>query len=228
MARQVAHEIKNPLTPIQLAAEHLQRVHEDQHRPLGQVFDLCLSTILRQVRLLRQIAGEFANFAGEPRAQLTDVSPRDLVVDVLAPYRAGLGPEVTIELALSDDLPAVHIDRTLVGRALTNVFENAFQAMPQGGSVRVTGSTADRVVVMTVVDTGVGMDAAAARRAFEPYFSTKTAGSGLGLVNAKRNVELCGGTMTLASVAGKGTTVTITLPRAEPPAGESHGAPANG
>ena len=227
MARQVAHEIKNPLTPIQLAAEHLQRVHEDQHRPLGQVFDLCLSTILRQVRLLRQIAGEFANFAGEPRAQLTDVSPKDLVVDVLAPYRAGLGPEVTIELALSDDLPAVYIDRTLVGRALTNVFENAFQAMPQGGSVRVTGSPADHVVVIAVVDTGVGMDAAAARRAFEPYFSTKTAGSGLGLVNAKRNVELCGGTMTLASVAGKGTTVTITLPRAGAPGGESHGAPAN-
>ncbi len=227
MARQVAHEIKNPLTPIQLAAEHLQRVHEDQQRPLGQVFDLCLSTILRQVRLLRQIAGEFANFAGEPQAHLTDVSPRDLVADVLAPYRAGLGSEITIDLALPSDLPAVHIDRTLVGRALTNIFENALQAMPQGGSVRVTGSVQDDAVVIDVADTGVGMDAAAARRAFEPYFSTKTAGSGLGLVNAKRNVELCGGTMTLASVAGQGTTVTITLPRAETPAGAPRGAPAN-
>ena len=66
MARQVAHEIKNPLTPIQLAAEHLQRVHEDQHRPLGAVFDQCVTTILGQVRLLRQIAGEFSTFAGEP------------------------------------------------------------------------------------------------------------------------------------------------------------------
>ena len=227
MARQVAHEIKNPLTPIQLAAEHLQRVHEDQQRPLGQVFDLCLSTILRQVRLLRQIAGEFANFAGEPRANLTDVSPRDLVVEVLTPYRAGLGPEVTIDLALPGDLPAVHVDRTLVGRALTNIFENALQAMPQGGSVRVSGSAEEHAVVIDVADTGVGMDATAARRAFEPYFSTKTAGSGLGLVNAKRNVELCGGTMTLVSVAGQGTTVTITLPRAEPPAGASRAAPAS-
>jgi signal transduction histidine kinase len=227
MARQVAHEIKNPLTPIQLAAEHLQRVHEDQQRPLGQVFDLCLSTILRQVRLLRQIAGEFANFAGEPRVHLTDVSPRELVLDVLAPYRAGLGPEVIIDLALPVDLPAVRVDRTLVGRALTNVFENALQAMPQGGSVRVMGSARDDAVVIDVADTGVGMDAAAARRAFEPYFSTKTAGSGLGLVNAKRNVELCGGTMILASVAGQGTTVTITLPRAENPVGASRGAPAN-
>ena len=227
MARQVAHEIKNPLTPIQLAAEHLQRVHEDHQRPLGQVFDLCLSTILRQVRLLRQIAGEFANFAGEPRAHLTDVSPRDLVDEVVAPYRAGLGPEVTIDLALPSDLPAVRIDRTLVGRALTNIFENALQAMPQGGSVRVTASARDHAVVIDVADTGVGMDSTAARRAFEPYFSTKTAGSGLGLVNAKRNVELCGGTMTLASVAGQGTTVTITLPRAEALAGASRGAPAS-
>jgi signal transduction histidine kinase len=227
MARQVAHEIKNPLTPIQLAAEHLQRVHEDQQRPLGQVFDLCLSTILRQVRLLRQIAGEFANFAGEPRPHLTDISPRDLVVDVLAPYRAGLGPEVTIDLALPNDLPAVHVDRTLVGRAFTNIFENALQAMPQGGSVRVTGSARDDAVEIDVADTGVGMDAAAARRAFEPYFSTKTAGSGLGLVNAKRNVELCGGTMTLASVAGQGTTVTITLPRGKNPVEGFRGAPAS-
>jgi signal transduction histidine kinase len=227
MARQVAHEIKNPLTPIQLAAEHLQRVHEDQQRPLGQVFDLCLSTILRQVRLLRQIAGEFANFAGEPKAHLTDVSPRDLVAEVLAPYRAGLGPEVTIDLALSDELPDVRVDRTLVGRALTNIFENALQAMPQGGSLRVTGSAQEHAVVIDVADTGVGMDATAARRAFEPYFSTKTAGSGLGLVNAKRNVELCGGTMTLASAPGQGTTVTITLPRAGHPGEAARVAPAS-
>ena len=75
MARQVAHEIKNPLTPIQLAAEHLQRVHEDQGRPLGPVFDQCVTTVLEQVRLLRQIASEFANFAGEPTPRLETASP---------------------------------------------------------------------------------------------------------------------------------------------------------
>lgn len=214
MARQVAHEIKNPLTPIQLAAEHLQRVHEDQRRPLGQVFDQCLATILRQVRLLRQIAGEFANFAGEPRAQLADVSLTELVTEVLAPYRPGLRANLRIDLALPATLPLVHVDRTLISRALTNVVENAFQAMPQGGTLGVIGSTTERAVHLSLTDTGVGMDATAVRRAFEPYFSTKTAGSGLGLANAKRNVELCGGTMTLESVAGHGTTVTVTLPRA--------------
>jgi signal transduction histidine kinase len=226
MARQVAHEIKNPLTPIQLAAEHLQRVHEDQHRPLGEAFDQCVTTILRQVRVLRQIAGEFANFAGEPRVLLVDVSPRAIVDDVLAPYRPGLGPRVEIDADVPADLPMIHVDRTLVGRALTNVVENAWQAMPQGGALRVRGVATDRAVVLSVTDTGVGMDAAAVRRAFEPFFSTKTAGSGLGLVNAKQNVERCGGTMTLDSASGRGTTVTITLPRAGTPAVSPPDAPA--
>ena len=94
------------------------------------------------------------------------------------------------------------IDRTLIARALTNVVENALQAMPEGGTMRVSAASRGATIEMTVTDTGVGMDAEAVRRAFEPYFSTKTAGSGLGLANAKRNVELCGGTMTLSSDAG--------------------------
>jgi signal transduction histidine kinase len=221
MARQVAHEIKNPLTPIQLAAEHLQRVHEDQNRPLGQVFDQVLTTILRQVRLLRQIASEFANFAGEPKVQLTEVSVPALVAEVIAPYRAGLGPKITIDVNVPEALPPVRVDRTLVGRAVTNVIENAFQAMPEGGALRVTATAVVGTVILKIQDTGVGMDAAAVKRAFEPYFSTKTAGSGLGLVNAKRNVEMCGGTMTLTSVQGRGTTITMTLPRVAAPASEA-------
>ncbi len=93
MARQVAHEIKNPLTPIQLSAEHLQRVHEDHGRPLGQVFDHCLATILRQVRLLRQIAGEFSTFAAEPIARVAPVPVAALVDDVVSAYLPGLGDE---------------------------------------------------------------------------------------------------------------------------------------
>jgi signal transduction histidine kinase len=212
MAVQVAHEIKNPLTPIQLSAEHLQRVHEDARRPLGVVFDQCVATILRQVRLLRQIAGEFSNFAGEPTARPTTVNVRDLIEEVVAPYRTGLGQRVTFELPPANPPFAVVVDRTLIARALTNVIENALHAMPQGGTFRVTTAPEEQFVVVALVDTGVGMDAEAARRAFEPYFSTRTAGSGLGLANAKRNIELCGGTISLSSILGRGTTVTIRLP----------------
>jgi signal transduction histidine kinase len=118
----------------------------------------------------------------------------------------------------------LHVDRTLVARALTNVIENALHAMPAGGTLRVTSAAAGPMVTITMTDTGMGMDDDAVRRAFEPYFSTRTAGSGLGLANAKRNVELCGGTIVLASAPGRGTTVTVTLPAASPhPGGHATG-----
>jgi nitrogen fixation/metabolism regulation signal transduction histidine kinase len=214
MARQVAHEIKNPLTPIQLAAEHLQRVHEDQGRPLGAVFDQCVTTIVRQVRLLRQIASEFSNFAGQPAPRPAVIPVASLVNDVLEGYR--VGGQVRLEVDLPEHLPPVRVDRTLILRALTNIVENAVQAMPGGGTLGVRAAAHDAGVTIVIGDTGVGMDAVAVERAFEPYFSTKTAGSGLGLANAKQNIELSGGTISLVSTTGVGTTVTITLPAAPP------------
>ncbi|HET9372078.1 MAG TPA: ATP-binding protein, partial [Vicinamibacterales bacterium] len=210
MARQVAHEIKNPLTPIQLASEHLQRVHDDRGRPLGPVFDQCVSTIIRQVRLLRQIASEFSNFAGQPTPRFEAVGLPALVREIVEAY--GATPTLAVEMSMADDLPPVRADRTLLARAITNVVENAVQAMPAGGRLRIGAADRDETVELVVTDSGVGMDQAAADRAFEPYFSTKTAGSGLGLPNAKRNIEICGGAIALASAPGRGTTVTITLP----------------
>ena len=220
MARQVAHEIKNPLTPIQLAAEHLQRVHADQHSPLGQVVDQCVVTILGQVRLLRQIASDFSNFAAEPTPRFEDVSVAELLSDVMQPYRLAASERLRIDVFVPGGLPLVRIDRTLVARAVTNLVENAIQAMPQGGTMTVTARAVAAGVSVAVADTGVGMDAEAARRAFEPYFSTKTGGSGLGLPNAKRYVEISGGSTDLESAPGGGTTITLTLP-AVPPGGTS-------
>jgi len=115
-------------------------------------------------------------------------------------------------------LPAAIVDRTLFTRAFTNLVENALQAMPSGGTLRVRGTASEGLVLLEIEDTGVGMDAEGTRRAFEPYFSTKTGGSGLGLANAKRNIELCGGTVSLSSQAGVGTTVRIALTAAPPAA----------
>jgi signal transduction histidine kinase len=215
MARQVAHEIKNPLTPIQLAAEHLQRVHADQGAPLGAPFDQCVRTVLDQVRLLRQIASEFANFSGDLVARPETLSLVATLESVLAPYRLGLSGRVRFDVDVPADLPDVHADRTLVSRALTNLIENAVQAMPDGGVLRVTATAADASVVTRITDTGVGMSKDAVERAFQPYFSTKTGGSGLGLPNAKRNIELSGGTIALTSEPGAGTSVTVTLARAD-------------
>jgi two-component system sensor histidine kinase AtoS len=113
-------------------------------------------------------------------------------------------------------LPIITIDRTLFARALTNVMENALHAMPGAGHLSIVARARmdgdQRSVTLEITDTGVGMDQEALNRIFEPYFSTKATGTGLGLTIAKRNTELNGGTISVQSQRGVGTTVTMTLP----------------
>jgi signal transduction histidine kinase len=212
MARQVAHEIKNPLTPIQLSAEHLQRVHADQGKPLSPVLEGCLDSILLQVRLLRQIASEFSSFGSSPTPRPTPTSLTEVVNDVVGPYEPGLAQRIALDVRLPSDLPLIRVDRTLLARALTNIIENALHAMPGGGTLSIVGADGDPVR-LSISDTGVGVDPEALARIFEPYFSTKATGTGLGLTIAKRNIEMSGGTIEVESVRRRGTTVTLGLPR---------------
>jgi len=212
MARQVAHEIKNPLTPIQLNAEHLRRVNADRGEPLSPVLDQAVTTILAQVKLLRQIASEFSSFASSPTVQRAPVDPGALLHEIVDPYRAALAGQIHFDIDVPSHLPPVHVDRTLVTRSLTNIVENALHAMGSRGTLTIVAAHDEGVVRIRISDTGAGMDADALARAFEPYFSTKASGTGLGLPIAKRNVELSGGTIDIASVRGEGTTVEITLP----------------
>jgi signal transduction histidine kinase len=233
MARQVAHDIKNPLTPIQLSAEHARRVNVDRGRPLSPVLDECVDAILTQVKLLRQISAEFSSFASSPTARPEPTTLPALIEEVVEPYRTGLAGRIDIRVDAASDLPPVTIDRTLFARALTNIIENALHAMPGQGRLTIaarvdlvadvaqvaSGASTVReprisgtAVVVEITDTGVGMDPESASKIFEPYFSTKATGTGLGLTIAKRNVELNGGTIEVRSQRGIGTTVTILLP----------------
>jgi signal transduction histidine kinase len=215
MARQVAHDIKNPLTPIQLSAEHVRRVNIDRGAPLSPVVDDCVTAILSQVQLLRQISAEFSSFASSPTAKLESADLEALVRDVVEPYRAGLASRVTVVVDAARDVPEAEVDRTLLVRAMTNIIENALYAMPGGGTLTIRigldRTDADRPLLIEVADTGMGMDAEALGRLFEPYFSTKATGTGLGLTIAKRNVELIAGTITVDSTKGVGTTVRLRL-----------------
>jgi signal transduction histidine kinase len=212
MARQVAHEIKNPLTPIQLNAEHLRRVHADRGEPLSPVLQDCVATILTQVKLLRQIASEFSSFASSPTAKPAEVDVAALLHEIVDPYRAGLDGRIHLDVTIPSTLPSVYVDRNLIARSLTNIVENALHAMPGSGTLGVSAREENDRVHIRVSDTGVGMDEEALARAFEPYFSTKASGTGLGLPIAKRNVELSGGTIAVQSVRDRGTTVEIALP----------------
>src|SRR5207248_1591233 len=138
MARQVAHDIKNPLTPIQLSAEHARRVNLDRGRPLSPVLDECVNAILTQVKLLRQISAEFSSFASSPTPRPEETDIASLIEEVVEPYRAGLSGRIPIDVRADAGLPRLMIDRTLFARALTNIIENALHAMPGGGH-RVEG-----------------------------------------------------------------------------------------
>jgi signal transduction histidine kinase len=187
-------------------------VHADRGEPMGPVLDGCVKAILGQVRLLRQISSEFSNFASSPTARPASVRLPELVAEVLAPYRTGLAGRVEIYNQTSDPLPAVFVDRTLIARALSNIVENALHAMPANGSITLTSDEEPGFVVLRIRDTGMGMDEEALLRVFEPYFSTKATGTGLGLPIARRNVELSGGRIEVESARGQGTTVVLRLP----------------
>jgi signal transduction histidine kinase len=136
----------------------------------------------------------------------------ELVAEVVEPYRAGLAGRIEIVNGVAAPLPRIYADRTLITRALANIIENALHAMPGRGVLTVDAWHDDTRVKVRVADTGVGMDDDALARVFEPYFSTKTTGTGLGLPIARRNIELSGGAIDVASQKGRGTTVTMTLP----------------
>ena len=136
----------------------------------------------------------------------------ELIQEIEATYLTALAGRIHVDVQVPAALPAVQADRALVARSLTNVIENALHAMPAAGILRIVAREDGRVVRIGVSDTGGGMDPVALARAFEPYFSTKASGTGLGLPIAKRNVELSGGTVSVESAREKGTTVELTLP----------------
>ncbi len=213
MARQVAHEIKNPLTPVQLSAEHLLRVNRDRGEPLSPVLQRCVDSILAQVRILRRISSEFSSYASSPAVNREATDLAVLVHAVLTPYLVGVEDRIAVTVDIPAGCPAVLVDRTLVGRALTNVIDNALHAMPSRGSLEIRAAASAATVLLAVTDTGAGVDPATLRRIFEPYFSTKVSGTGLGMAIAKRNIELSGGAIRVESRKEHGTTVTMTLPR---------------
>jgi signal transduction histidine kinase len=214
MARQVAHEVKNPLTPIQLSAEHLRRVWRDRRIDFEGALEACTATILKQVRILRGIVTEFSAFARPPAAVLEPQDPARLVSDVIEPYRIALPPGVTLSVSSEGPVPAVLGDRRLLERALLNLLENALQAVGENGRVEVglRAAEAGGRVELWVQDSGPGIDPELADRIFEPFFSTKTGGSGLGLPLVRKIAEDHGGGVSLSHPAEGGTRATLWLP----------------
>ena len=216
MARQVAHEIKNPLTPIQLATEHLLRVYTDPDVDFEKVLDECTETILQQVRSLRQISMEFSTFASPEPLKREPTNIESLVREAITPYVTTPPDGVSVKLEITPALPRLEVDARLLKRTLLNLVENALHALNGEGDIAIHVATkrmnGSGFVEIIVTDTGVGIEPELRERIFEPYFSTRAAGTGLGLAIAKKVVEDHGGTITLESERGHGTSVRMLLP----------------
>ncbi len=211
MARQVAHEIKNPLTPIRLGIQHLMRLKREKPADLPPVLDVTGRRILAEIDRLDAIARAFSRFAlpSAERPPVEVVQVGDVVREVVGLYRLGESP-VRWELELTDGA-AVAARRDELAEVLVNLFENSRDAGASRVVVSAVPAPAAGHVLVVVRDDGRGIPADLLPRVFEPRFSTTTSGSGLGLAIAKRLVEGWGGRIAIASAAGAGTTVTLEL-----------------
>jgi signal transduction histidine kinase len=212
MAKQVAHEIKNPLTPMRLAVQHLRQTYRDRVEDFESVLDRVTGTVLEQIESLSRIASEFSHFARLPRRRIERCDLNAVVQESLGLCRQEGSTEFSLRLDPAE--PAVEGDREELRRAFINVIKNGMQAMGGAGSMEIVTESGDDMATVLVHDTGPGIPEEVRVRLFEPNFSTKTEGMGLGLAIVKKTVDDMQGTITVESEPGQGTTVRITLPRA--------------
>jgi two-component system nitrogen regulation sensor histidine kinase NtrY len=213
VARRIAHEIKNPLTPIRLSAQRLQKKHKTQFKEDGRVFDECIDTILNQVDILKRLVNEFSNFARMPAAHFSPTDLNAIIEEVLVPYRQSEG-RIIYRHELQEDLPILDIDPEQMKRALMNLLNNATTAVRDGGEVeiRTRYDPGLKMVTLEISDNGCGIPREDMERIFEPYFSTKKSGMGLGLAIVNTIISDHNGYIRVKAREPKGTTFTIELP----------------
>jgi len=214
VARKVAHEIKNPLSPIQLSIETLRKVHERGHPEFEKIFSESTATILEEVEKIRRIVQEFSDFARMPEPEFRPTDLREVAEKVVRLCRPQLeGVEVETRFG---ELPPVSADPDQIARLLTNLVLNAAEALGGRGSLKLTvdrpPESAGRWARLIVADDGPGMSEHVRRAIFTPYFTTKPDGTGLGLVIAQRIVEQHKGRISIESEEGRGTAVEVLLP----------------
>ncbi|OGR07237.1 MAG: PAS domain-containing sensor histidine kinase, partial [Deltaproteobacteria bacterium RIFOXYD12_FULL_50_9] len=186
VARRIAHEVKNPLTPIQLSAQRLRKKYLERLSGDTEVFDLCTKTIINQVEELKRLVGEFSNFARMPAVEKSMNSLLDMAREALVLYQ-GSHKNIRFTLAGGEDIPRFLFDLKQLKRVLINLLDNAVAALPPEGGVieiELSNDSANRRALLEVRDNGHGVKDEDKPRLFEPYFSTKKTGTGLGLAIA--------------------------------------------
>lgn len=215
IARRLAHEIKNPLTPIQMAMDTLRKTWKKQHPSFGEILDESTATVMEEADRLKHIVSEFSAFARMPKPEFARLDLNDLVRGSLALYQGGAAP---IEIKLFEALPRIDADKNQLNQVVLNLVENARDAIGarDGGRIAVEtrlGEASDRVMLL-VEDNGPGIPGDLKDKVFAPYFTTKhgKGGTGLGLAIVHRIVSDHGGRISVSDAPGGGARFAIELP----------------
>ncbi|MBI3646945.1 MAG: HAMP domain-containing protein [Acidobacteriales bacterium] len=218
LARRLAHELKNPLFPLQVTVENLVRAKEKAPEMFEEVFQEGTSTLLAEVNNLKTIIGRFSEFARMPQPQRKPTELNEVVRSVLRVFQAQLQAktQITVQTELDPQLPVISADPDLLHRVLSNLVLNAIDALPQGGEITVRTQSIGDAVELSISDTGSGLTQEECARLFTPYYTTKQHGTGLGLAIVQSVVSDHGGKISVESTQEKGTTFRIELPCREP------------
>jgi signal transduction histidine kinase len=216
LARRLAHELKNPLFPLQLTVENLSRARALPAAEFDEIFDESTATLLAEIHNLKMIIGRFSDFSKMPRPQLQPTSLNDLVQQVATLHQAQLkeAPNlITLNVEFDRSLREIPLDPDLMHRVVSNLFLNAIDAMPEGGTLALRTRDRGEQVRLEIGDTGVGLTPEERERIFTPYYTTKKHGTGLGLAVVQSIISDHRGSISVVSERGQGTTFIIDLPK---------------
>lgn len=217
MARQVAHEIKNPLTPMKLSIQHLLYVQRNDPEKAEALLPRVSNTLIEQIDSLSRIATEFSNFAQMPKAENQYFNLNELVQKAFDLFAQNQSENLNIELFLPEAEYPVYADKEHLLRVLNNLITNAIQAMPEDrkGKISIRLSENDGILTLEIEDNGKGIPEETREKVFSPYFTTKSSGTGLGLAISKNVIEAMAGKIYFQSTEGMGTSFFIKLPLAD-------------
>ena len=216
LARRLAHELKNPLFPLQTTVENLQTAHDHSPAEFDEVFRESTGILITEIQNLKTIVTRFSDFAKMPQPELSPVNLNEIVRNVVKLFEAQFSavgrPPITPELHLEENLPLIQADATLLHRAIENLVLNAMDAMPAGGVLMLRTMHTEDNVRLEVSDTGSGLTPEESERIFTPYYTSKQHGTGLGLAIVQAVVADHGGSISVESETGVGTSFHIDLP----------------
>jgi signal transduction histidine kinase len=217
LARRLAHELKNPLFPLQLTVENLVRAREQKPEIFDEIFRESSATLLTEINNLKAIISRFSEFSQMPRPQFERVQVNDVMHGVRrlfqAQFEARGHASFDCRLELEEGIEPIAADPELLHRAVSNLLLNAMDAMPEGGTLTLRTRSQDDRVNVEIADTGTGLTPEECQRLFTPYYTSKQHGTGLGLAIVQSVVSDHGGKISVRSRAGGGTTFVLELPR---------------